>query len=251
MSTATRTTEAPARARPSMGLAGRVAHGLLAALALGANVASLYIGATETSTIPEGGGWSRVWPAGWPNLLNQPMFFTFMSNFLVGITALLLAIRPGGRGAVFHVLRLSGLVCLVITGVVFNVLLRDDSPLPLFHAVLDAVQHVGTPILAPLLWLVFGPRGQVTGARVLWSALVPVAWLVVTLVRGALVDWYPYVILDVPSLGYGGVGVFVGAILVFYFMVGGLLWLLDRLLGGNLEQVTDRALQGIADGGQG
>lgn len=233
----------------AMGTLGRISHGLLAALALGANATSLFIGATQTSTIPDGAGWTRIWAGGWQNMANQPMFFTFMSNFLVGITALLLAIRPTGRGTVFHCVRLSGLICLVITGVVFNVLLRDDTPLPLFDAVLDAVQHVSTPILAPLLWLVFGPRGQVSGRRVLWSAVVPVAWLVATLVRGIVTDWYPYVILDVPTLGYGGVGIYIGAILGLYFVLGGLFWLLDRALSrrtvaarsglGDLEEVTD------------
>ena len=220
----------PSAGHHRMGAAGRAAHGVLALLALGANAASLFIGATESSTIPEDAGWTRLWAAGWQNLVNQPLFFTFMSNFLVGITALLLALRPSGRGAVFGAVRLSGLVCLVITGVVFNVLLRDDTVLPLFNAVLDAVQHVITPILAPLLWLLFGPRGQVTGRRVLASALIPVAWLVVTLVRGALVDWYPYVILDVPTLGFAGIAVYVGAILGLYFVLAGLFWWVDHRL---------------------
>ena len=226
-----------------MGVLGRVAHGLLAVLALGANAASAYIGATSESTIPEGAGWTRIWAAGWQNLVNQPLFFTFMSNFLVGITALLLALRPSGRGALFGAVRLSGLVCLVITGVVFNVLLRDDTALPLFNAVLDAVQHVITPILAPLLWLVFGPRGQVTGRLVLASALIPMTWLVVTLVRGALVDWYPYVILDVPGRGYGGIAVYVGAILALYFALAGLYWWVDHLLVRRVGAATPELME--------
>jgi hypothetical protein len=36
-------------------------------------------------------------------------------------------------------------------------------------------------------------------------ARVRLAWLVYTLFRGEIVDWYPYPFVDVSALGYGGV----------------------------------------------
>ena len=35
--------------------------------------------------------------------------------------------------------------------------------------------------------------------------MVPVGWLVYTLVRGALASWYPYPFIDVDAHGYGPV----------------------------------------------
>jgi len=52
-------------------------------------------------------------------------------------------------------------------------------------------------------WLAFGPRGAIS-ARIAWLSLVfPVAWLGFTLIRGAVVGFYPYPFIDVNVLGYG------------------------------------------------
>jgi hypothetical protein len=47
------------------------------------------------------------------------------------------------------------------------------------------------------------PRAQ-TSPRIAWlSALFPFCWLAFTLIRGAVIDWYPYPFIDVTRLGYG------------------------------------------------
>ena len=97
---------------------------------------------------------------GWEHMLNQPTYFTFLSNFLVGLTSLLLALRLHRPGTLFRVLRVTGVVCIVITGVVFNVLLRDADPMTAVERFNDTLQHIVTPILTPVLWAVFGPRRQ-------------------------------------------------------------------------------------------
>ena len=51
-------------------------------------------------------------------------------------------------------------------------------------------------------------RDALATRRVLWLSLVfPVAWCIFTLIRGALVGWYPYHFIDVGELGYAKVGV--------------------------------------------
>ena len=37
-----------------------------------------------------------------------------------------------------------------------------------------------------------------------WSIAFPILWLCFTLIRGAVVHWYPYPFIDVTVLGYGG-----------------------------------------------
>lgn len=148
----------------------------------------------------------------------------------MGLTSLLLALRLHRPGTLFRVLRVTGVVCIVITGVVFNVLLRDADPMTAVERFNDTLQHIVTPILTPVLWAVFGPRRQITW-RVVWlSTLIPLAWLAFTLLRGPWLDWYPYTILDVPRLGYDGVAVYVVAILVFFVAVAALLRVADGLL---------------------
>ena len=201
----------------------RPAFAVAAALSLGGNLLSLWIGSWKSSDLPADAGYAGVLEGGWEHMLNQPTYFTFLSNFLVGLTSLLLALRLHRPGTLFRVLRVTGVVCIVITGVVFNVLLRDADPMTAVERFNDTLQHIVTPILTPVLWAVFGPRRQITW-RVVWlSTLIPLAWLAFTLLRGPWLDWYPYTILDVPRLGYDGVAVYVVAILVFFVAVAALL----------------------------
>lgn len=159
--------------------------------------------------------------------LEQLQFFTFLSNVLVALTSFQLAMS-WDWDRTWHVLRIAGIACISITGVVFNVLLVE-GPMHGLMAVNNFFVHIATPILAPLLWLLFGPRAT-TWRRVLLAAIIPIAWLVVTLVRGAITGFYPYFILDVGAIGVGGVVVYVGAILVFYFLLATIMWAVDRWL---------------------
>jgi hypothetical protein len=135
-------------------------------------------------------------------LFNMFCFFTVQSNVIVGVTCGLLAWRLDRTSAAFRVFRLAGVVDIAITGVVYNVALADLNELDGKAAVADQLLHVVVPLLAVAGWLVFGPRGLVDLRDIGLAALVPLAWLVFTLLRGPIVDWYPYPFLDVRDHGY-------------------------------------------------
>lgn len=213
-----------------MRILSRVVFALAALLSFTGNVLSFSIGSWKDSDLPADAGFSGGFAAGWEHMLNQPTYFTFLANFLVGLTSLLLALRPERTSDLFHALRIAAVVCIVITGVVFNVLLRDAPPATAVESVNDTIQHVITPILTPVVWLVFDPRGGVTWRRIGLATIIPLGWLAFTMARGPLLDWYPYSIMDVPRMGYGGVAVYLGAILAFFFVLAALMWVIERLL---------------------
>ena len=213
-----------------MRILSRVVFALAALLSFTGNVLSFSIGSWKDSDLPADAGFSGGFAAGWEHMLNQPTYFTFLANFLVGLTSLLLALRPERTSDLFHALRIAAVVCIVITGVVFNVLLRDAPPATPVEHVNDMIQHVITPILTPVVWLVFDPRGGVTWRRIGLATIIPLGWLAFTMARGPLLDWYPYSIMDVPRMGYGGVAVYLGAILAFFFVLAALMCVIERLL---------------------
>lgn len=219
----------------------RAAHAAIALLAAVGLATSIQLGWTTDSTLPPDVGFAGGFDAGVEHTLNQPAYFTVLSGFLVCLTSGLLAARPHRTGVVFHALRLGGVVCMVITGAVFNLLLRSDDPLVGVRLVNDTVLHVILPIAAPLVWLVVGPHGRLNLRTALASMIVPLSWLAVTLVRGPLLDWYPYEILDVPGRGYAGVGVYVGSILAAYLALALLLTGLDRLLATTARRLSPRS----------
>lgn len=206
----------------------RLIFALTALLAFTGNALSLYLGSQRGTEPPYGAGFSGGFDAGWEHLLNQPTYFTFLSNFLVGLTSLLLAIRPHRTSDLFHALRIAAVTCIVITGVVFNLLLRSGPMATPIDLASDTIQHIITPVLTPVAWLLLDPRGHVTWKRILLAAIIPLGWLAFTLARGPVIDWYPYTILDVARLGYAGVAVNMGAVLVLYVAIATLMWLIDR-----------------------
>jgi hypothetical protein len=161
---------------------------------------------------------------------NLLFFFTIESNLIVGVTCLLLALRPDRSSLAFWVLRLTGVVAITIVGVVYHALLAGLYELTLWGTVADVLLHTVVPVLAVVGWLVFGPRGR-TSARVAALALIfPVGWLVMTLIRGPIVDWYPYPFIDVTAHGYPRVLLNALGIAALFLLVAGSATALDRWL---------------------
>ena len=61
------------------------------------------------------------------------------------------------------------------------------------------------PVVLVADWLVEPPRWRLPRWTVLAWLAYPLTWLGYTLVRGEIVDWYPYPFVDVSRLGYDGV----------------------------------------------
>lgn len=218
------------RFRPwQVGAVARTVHGLVALISAVGLGTSLWLGWTTDTQLPDGVGYQGGFDAGWEHLLNQPAYFTVLSALLVFLTSALLALKPQRTSLVFHALRLAGIICVIITGVVFNLLLRGEETLTGVSLINDTLLHQVLPVLAPVVWLLWGPRGAIRGATVLVSAVVPLVWLAVTLMRGPILDWYPYDFLDVPGRGMGHAAAYVGVIFAGYFVLAALCWGIDRL----------------------
>ena len=139
-------------------------------------------------------------------LFNVFAYFTIQSNLLLGGTVLLLALWPDRtRGAVFKTLRLNGVLCIAVTGIVYHAVLAGLDELSGWAWVSNFLLHTAAPIAGVLGWLLFGPRGQTDWRIVGWSIVYPLLWLAFTLIRGEFVHFYPYPFVNVDEHGYGRV----------------------------------------------
>jgi hypothetical protein len=132
---------------------------------------------------------------------------------------------------VWRVVRLSALVGISVTGVVYSaVLAATHEPKGWQQLFTNTVTHYVVPITMVLGWLLFGPRPRINAPVVAWSLLFPILWLGYTLVRGEITPWYPYPFVDVVSHGYPTV--LVNAVLVTIVLgaVSALFWWGDREL---------------------
>jgi hypothetical protein len=175
-------------------------------------------------------------------LFNLLCFFTIQSNIIVCVTTLLLAISVTRGSTIFRVFRLDGLVCITVTFVVFQLALRHLQDLTGTAAVADALLHTVSPIMCVVGWLLFGPRCLTSLRVTLLSMLYPIAWMVFTLVRGPIVDYYPYPFIDPRDNGYLTVSLNLALIAVLFLAVaGGATWLDKRLPWGVQPELARQA----------
>ncbi|PWD51449.1 hypothetical protein C8046_13070 [Serinibacter arcticus] len=157
---------------------------------------------------------------------NHYSYFTILSN-VFGAIVMAVALVRGVPDAV----RGAAVTFLALTGIVYNTMLRGvDVQTPDFA---NNALHVIVPILMVLDWLLAPPRTRITRRMVAWWMTVPIAYLVYSLVRGPIVDWYPYPFLDPRPSGYGTVLIGSLAVAVAFFLAALLVAWSGNRLGGH------------------
>ncbi|EMJ96998.1 MULTISPECIES: Pr6Pr family membrane protein [unclassified Leptospira] len=192
----------------------------------------------HTSSLPPNAGFTRTFGPGIDGLLNQFSFFTTQSNLILGITTLLLAIDLDRTSSSFHIWRLIGIIDITITGIVFNFVLKTVPKNDIIADTASYLEHDFAPILAVSGWIIFGPAKTVTIPRIFLAGLLPITYAIFTLTRGAIQEWYPYDIMDVPRLGYPGVAINIIGIFVLFLLIAGFLALVDRLLSSKFGRIS-------------
>ncbi len=189
----------------------------------------------------------------WPNhgvtnialsVVNFFSFFTILSNvgaivvMLVG--AAILVTNKGHDPAWFNLLRGSVATYMIVTGIVYNLLLRGiQLPQGATLEWSNEILHVAVPIALLLDWLFTPGRAEIAWSN-LWKILVfPIVWVTYTLVRGPFTPnevlgepyWYPYPFLN-PNLsanGYFSVAFYVILIAVCIGLTAaGVIWVSKR-----------------------
>lgn len=157
-------------------------------------------------------------------------YFTIWSNVVVAISATMLLQRPLRDTLVRRVLRLDALLMITITAIVYQALIAPSVDVEGWSLLTDPILHIVTPLLTVVIWVVWGPRGWISARLVPLALIVPLMWIVWMLLRGIVVDAYPYGFANVTALGYASVFVTLAVILVFGVVVAAAYWGVDALL---------------------
>ncbi len=163
-------------------------------------------------------------------LADLAAYFTEWSNVLVAIVFALLAIRTADRGRLVRVLLFDALLMIIVTGLVYNAILAPAmAPRHGWDLLSTTLAHTVTPLLAVIVWAVFGPRGWLHRGLILPALVIPIVWVILTLIRGAIIDAYPYGFINVVELGYPMALINVGVILLIGIAICFALIGMDRL----------------------
>ncbi|MEV8374082.1 Pr6Pr family membrane protein [Kribbella sp. NPDC056861] len=205
--------------------AGRVWHGITALVVAIGVVMQTITAATSTG----GEGFYKENPE---RVLNVFAYFTIQSNLLLGVTCLLLALGAGRQeSTLFRTLRLNGVLCIAVTGIIYHLVLAGSDDLQGLAWVGNLLVHTATPLLGVLGWLLYGPRRQTSGRIVAWSVVFPLLWIAFTLIRGEATGFYPYPFTDVSLHGYGQVLLNCLFVALLFLALAAGATLLDRRIG--------------------
>jgi len=118
----------------------------------------------------------------------------------------------------------------LVMGFYHFVLAATWQPQGLFHLA-DVLLHYATPLVYLGWWLAFQAKGRLRLSDIGWMLLPPLGWLAWTMARGAVVNEYPYPVLEVARLGFPQVFANITGLLVVLLVLFALVVLIDRALG--------------------
>lgn len=165
--------------------------------------------------------------AGFP-LANFLSYFTILANGIAGCVLLVGAFLGMTRREPpwwYDRVRGAATLYMAVVGLVFVALLRDADLGELLPWV-NTVHHYVMPVAVVADWLLVPPARRPAMRHLLTFCAFPLAYVVYTLLRGAIVGWYPYPFFN-PAVvgGYGVVALYVlGMLATFVAVAWGLQW---------------------------
>ena len=137
-------------------------------------------------------------------------FFTIQSNLIAAGVFLYLALRSrpdADSSRELDLLRGGAVAFMTTTFIVYGLLLSGyEDALQTSEPWVNTVLHKIFPLVIMADWLIDRPGARIPFRSALIWAAYPLLYLVYSLTRGPVVDWYPYPFLD-PDQGGGYPGV--------------------------------------------
>jgi hypothetical protein len=161
-------------------------------------------------------------------------FFTIQSNIIVAVVLLIAGLTSLGDHPTrrFDLIRGAAVSYIALVGVVYGVLLSgyQEELQTSLHWVNNTVHKI-IPLVMVADWLIDRPRTRISFRDALYWMIYPLVYLAYTLIRGPIVDWWPYPFLNPhhEDQGYGVVAIYcIGIALGFMLFIWIVAWLSRR-----------------------
>ena len=124
-----------------------------------------------------------------------------------------------------------------VTGIVYWLLLAGE-PTTGLDWVANMLVHTVVPVAAVGSWLLVGPHGRFRWGLLPLMLLIPVAWLVFAMMRGAISGYYPYFFIDVTEVGYAMASLSILGVVAFALIVACAYVGLDKVMCAARRRVS-------------
>lgn len=132
-------------------------------------------------------------------------YFTILTNLLIGICTSYLLLNPLSKGGRFFAkpqTQTAITVYILVVSLVYNIILRSQWDPQGAQLVVDTFLHSIIPAVFLIYWIAFVPKNELKWKQVFPWLLYPLIYTVFILIRGTIMNEYPYPFLDVTILGY-------------------------------------------------
>ena len=132
-------------------------------------------------------------------------YFTILTNTFAAVVLIILGFLPNSRiGKFFASPEVFGCVVssMLWVGIGFHLLLSEYWSPDGMEAVSNYLNHYIVPSTLLIVWLVFPPETQISKRTpILWE-VYPVIYGAYIIIRGEIIDKYPYPFFDINVIGY-------------------------------------------------
>lgn len=153
--------------------------------------------------------------------VNFISYFTVQSNIFVALLASYWVFSKNeSKSKYLKLFEFGTLVNITVTGIIYNVILAGIWQPQGLDLVADTLLHTVTPILFVVYWYLGRSKWRWEYQLAFVWLLYPVLYFVYSILRGSMVDWYPYPFVDASVLSTGQLVMNVVAMGVFIIVVG-------------------------------
>ncbi len=168
------------------------------------------------------------------NLINTFSYFTIISNLLIAISLTIQLVSSGSRGGKIctNISVQSALtVYIIIVALIYNFVIRRVwiEAFPQFYY--NNIFHVLTPLLYVIRWVIFVPKGDLNWGHGFKWLIFPFLYLFYSLIRGNIVNWYPYGFVDLRVISTSELIRNVILVLFLFMLIGFGLVFADKRIG--------------------
>jgi len=215
----------------------RLAFGFNALLAWVGVIASIIIEAFGIVITPQFGptffgGHAAGMAGSLARVIDNLSYFTIWSNILVAITTTALYRNMNNNSNWLKITRLSSLMMISVTCLVYILILAPDANPQSWNIYTNLLLHYITPPITILFWLLFGPRKWISWKIIRSALIIPIAYVIYTFARGAVITQYPYGFINAADLGYLGAIISTIVVLLLGLVFFIIFFAIDKVLPG-------------------
>jgi hypothetical protein len=174
------------------------------------------------------------------------VYYTNISNYIclgVGIAVCAGTVKRVASGERFghnnccRTLKFCATIMIMVTCFVYLALLGDVTSIKFWNSLGNLLCHVIVPVMFILDWAIFDEHNSISIVDPLKAFIMPLIYVAYILIYGAIYSAvcgeefsYPYFFLNVTKLGYGGVCLWVLALVAVFAVIGYIMFLYDKIV---------------------